>query len=270
MLFQNQSFPKLQKMSNAYTPLTDVDLHGGRGGDTFDSLTWRLVMSSSHASSELYSASLLSLSNKGALEVAGVIGTWVAAFFAIVALVGIIGPVLIWRASRTERHQALAAIGNDNHGFVSRGIHAGPSIWLLQRVRAPLLDKGPKAIDSSFALNIDTIKETASESSWVQFGVLVKTYGVDFRRGDDIEIYSARSFLPVHKLWLLCIGLVGRYGDRGDKGKLASSSRVVSLATPRIQRNGPTRARLSIDDDDSFEYINSRDRRQNETNLVRL
>ena len=189
----------------------------------------------------------------GALDVAGVIGTWVAAFIAIVALVGIIGPILIWRASRTERHRALAAVGNDNnYDFISRGIHAGPDIWLLQRVKVPLLRTAPVAIDESFVLNVDAVKESNSPATWVNLGHLVSAYGVVYARGDNLKIYHARTFLPVHKLWLLAIGLAGRYGERKDKGKFRSESRVVRTSTPggaRDSRLGVLSARESMSRD---------------------
>lgn len=73
------------------------------------------------------------------LDVAGVIGTWFAAVVAIIALVGIVAPVLIWRASRTERHKAIAAIGTDSNGFVSKGLPLWSGIRMFQRVRAPKL-----------------------------------------------------------------------------------------------------------------------------------
>ncbi len=176
----------------------------------------------------------------GALDVAGVIGTWVAAFVAIVALVGIIGPILIWRASRTERHRALAAVSNDNnYDFISRGIHAGPDIWLLQRVKVPLLHTAPVTIDESFVLNVDAVKESTSPATWVSLGHLVRAYGVVYARGDNLRIYQARTFLPVHKLWLLAIGLAGRYGERKDKGKFRSERRTA------IPARAPRRAALS-------------------------
>lgn len=174
----------------------------------------------------------------GALDVAGVIGTWVAAIIAIVALVGIIGPILIWRASRTERHRALAAVSNDNnYDFISCGIHAGPGIWLLQRVKVPLLHTAPVTIDGSFVLNVDAVKESTSPATWVNLGNLIRAYGIVYARGDNLKIYQARTFLPVHKLWLLAIGLAGRYGERKDKGKFRSESRVVRTTTPRGARD---------------------------------
>ena len=87
-----------------------------------------------------------------ALDIASVIGTWIAAFVAILALVGVIGPVLIWRASRTERNLAISAIDDDNT-FRSRGIHAGPAIWLLQRMRAPILNTAPASFEQSISLS---------------------------------------------------------------------------------------------------------------------
>lgn len=83
-------------------------------------------------------------------EVAGVIGTWVAAFFAFVALGIFVGPFLIWRASQTERHQALDLFekgGADNGGYVPKGIRVSPRIQLLRHVRVLLLKDAPQFPD---------------------------------------------------------------------------------------------------------------------------
>ena len=62
------------------------------------------------------------------LDVASLVGIWVPAIVPLVAPIGIIDPVLVWRASRTQRRQALAKAGRNNNGFLSRGIRAGPGI----------------------------------------------------------------------------------------------------------------------------------------------
>lgn len=187
-----------------------------------------------------------------ALDIAGVIGTWVAAFIAIVALVGIIGPILIWRASRTERHKALAAAANTDNEFITKGIHAGPNIWLLQRVKAPLLKTATVLIDSTFVLDPNAFKEVTVGTTWVSLGHLIKAYGVTYSRGDSLEILRDRAYLPVHKIWLLAIGLIGRYGERKDRGKFRSTKRVVRLSTPsashRVGRTGLIKDGLFIPD----------------------
>lgn len=50
------------------------------------------------------------------LDIAGVVGTWVAAGLAVIALFGVVGPILVLRASRTERHKAIIGIGPRNRG----------------------------------------------------------------------------------------------------------------------------------------------------------
>jgi hypothetical protein len=40
-------------------------------------------------------------------EIGSLVGTWVAAGVAIIALLGIVGPMLVWRASRSERNKAI-------------------------------------------------------------------------------------------------------------------------------------------------------------------
>ena len=185
----------------------------------------------------------LSLSNHisiyphmAALDIASVIGTWVAAFVAILALVGIIGPVLIWRASRTERHLAISAIDDDDNTFRSRGIHAGPRIWLFQRMRAPILNIAPASFEQSIPLSLDAVKEPISSTNWVQFGILLQAYGVRYRTGDKIQIRNNKTHLPVHRLWLLFLGLKGRYGERKDLGRLRPGTRNISFPPPPERR----------------------------------
>ena len=192
-----------------------------------------------------------------ALDIASVIGTWVAALVAILALVGIIGPVLIWRASRTERHLAISAIDDDDNTFRSRGIHAGPGIWLLQRMRAPILNITPASFEESISLNFDVVKEPISTTNWVQFGILLQAYGVRYGTGDRIEIRNRKTHLPVHKFWILFLGLKGRYCKRTDLGRLRSSLRSVVIP-PRGEHHRRFRRPgflASDDDSDNVEAV---------------
>ena len=71
--------------------------------------------------------------------IAGTVGTWVAVAIGLIALIGIVGPLLILLGSRTEKHRILSAIGNDTNGYISSGVHLGPNIYLGRRIRAPRL-----------------------------------------------------------------------------------------------------------------------------------
>ena len=190
-----------------------------------------------------------------ALDIASVTGTWVAAFVAILALVGIIGPIIIWRASRTERHLAVAAIDDDNNIFRSRGIHAGPRIWLLQRMRTPILNIAPTSFEQSMSLSLDAVKEPISTTNWVQFGILLQAYGARYRTGDGIEIRNKKAHLLVHKFWILFFGLIGRFGKRRDLGRLRLAIQGVRFSVggePRRQirrRRSLTSSDISSDDD---------------------
>ena len=90
--------------------------------------------------------------------------TWIAAIVAVVALIRIAGPVLIGRASQTQRHQALATIVSDNNGFLSCDIHAGPGIYIRQQVRAPKLRHIPIFQDEIPTLNSTIFKTSSSPS----------------------------------------------------------------------------------------------------------
>ena len=175
------------------------------------------------------------------LDVASLVGTWVAAIVALVALIGIIGPVLVWRASRTQRHQALARVGRNNNGFLSRGIRAGPGIYLLVQVNAPHFKNAPFPTHD-FSIDAAKLTYADSPSSWVNFASLLTAYNIHCERGNHLVIEGATTLLPVHRLWVLVLGLVGRYGLR--KG----SERV---RIPRIERTviSSPRSCGSISDD---------------------
>lgn len=121
----------------------------------------------------LLGSSSFTLIRMSSLDVAGVIGTWVGAGIGIVALIGIIGPLLVWRATRTERFKAIAAVGEDSHGFISHGIPIWPNIRIFRRVRVPMLKREPDFSSKKFAWDLGELPEKGSASSWVELGALL-------------------------------------------------------------------------------------------------
>ncbi|KAL2209806.1 hypothetical protein CC79DRAFT_462056 [Sarocladium strictum] len=150
------------------------------------------------------------------LDLASTIGTWVAAGIGIIALIGIIGPALIWYASTRDRQKTLSRISNDNNNYISTGFHLGPNIWLRRRVHAPMLkDLVPgDALESLSTLQREKIKAVPTEPSWVLFGSLLEAYGVKFKLGDELVIRGHKALLPIHTSFLFVVGLLGRYADR--------------------------------------------------------
>jgi hypothetical protein len=122
-------------------------------------------------------------------------GTWVGAGVGLIALFGLLGPFLIWLASRTNRHKTLNAIGQDSHGYISRGWHLGPNIHLWQRVRVPLLrNTGPtRPFSKSVNWTLDRLKDVDTKATWISFGILLEAYGIAFDRGDGLVIDKERA-----------------------------------------------------------------------------
>lgn len=157
----------------------------------------------------------------GATDITSAVGTWIGASLALIALVGVIGPFLIYRASKAERNIALDAVGNDT-GYVSAGVKVTRSIRLFRQVRAPQLRYEPTFDGNScLALNLNSLSQRArSSTSWVNFGMLVEAYNLRFERDDAIAIARNRTWLPVHRYWILTLGLAGRYSDRTENSVL--------------------------------------------------
>lgn len=109
------------------------------------------------------------------------------------------------------------------------------------QVKAPHFKNAPIPTHD-FSIDAAKLKYADSPSSWVNFTFLVAAYNIHCERGDHLVIEGATTLLPVHRLCILGLGLVGRYGLR--KG----SERV---RIPRIERKviSTPRRRGSISDD---------------------
>ncbi|KAM0425466.1 hypothetical protein ACHAPT_009255 [Fusarium lateritium] len=135
-------------------------------------------------------------------DVASTVGTWIAVVVAIVALISIIAPCLLFRAAHTERSQALNAVDDADTGYVTQRLRLTENIH-LHRVQAPLLDQPP-------------------------------TGGY----GDSLHIRRGEAWFPIHRLHILGIGLRGRYEHRKDRGESrAAGTRPQLLTEGDIKRN---------------------------------
>ena len=152
------------------------------------------------------------------------IGTWLAILLALIALVGIVGPILVLRRSRSERNQALKAIYNQKTGYVTRSFLFG-----LHGINVPYLEEPPTFHTLSRpSRNVATL-DVSSSSGWINLAALIEFYTPGLTRSNKIHIYGKCAWLPCHRFWIFAIGLRGRYDDRLDQGRsvgLPSSLRL--------------------------------------------
>jgi hypothetical protein len=133
-----------------------------------------------------------------------------------------VGPLLVWQASKTARNQALAALDSglaDSNGFVTKGVRFGRDIRLFRRVRAPDLRHTPKLHGRKPLWDLLATLPTKESAGWVQLGAALQAYKFPFDQGDCLILRDGRSVLNVSRIWLVIIGLVGRFGRRKDQGK---------------------------------------------------
>lgn len=102
----------------------------------------------------------------------------------------------------------------------------------MQQVRVPDLKHPPVPKEEPFVLNTAMFKASDSPSSWVNLSALLTAYGVQCSRGDHLSIDTMTTRLPVNRLWVLVLGIVGRHAVRTDM-----ESRGSSTETLRRQRS---------------------------------
>lgn len=149
--------------------------------------------------------------------VAGVVSTWVAVAIALVALVGIVTPILIFWHRRSDRYKALVAVDAVQTHYVEKSWKT--MFFLRMSVPAlkepPNVEKIPLRVSKYTSLPVKT-----SSTGWVNFASALEIYTLQPKlpRRKDLVIAEEQTWLPVHKLWILAFGLLGRYSYRKDHG----------------------------------------------------
>lgn len=178
------------------------------------------------------------------MELSSNIGTWVAAGLAIIALVGVVGPLLALRASASDKNRAMNAVRDQQQKYVSRGFRLTRGLRIFRTVRVPNLSPGYITNEPDTAPLVPSLRAALGRwvlkprdympwnSGWAKFSELIEAYEVrdgssnglvDLcvpRTGGSLEIVNSRTALVVNKHWVLLLGLLGRYGERADKGIL--------------------------------------------------
>ncbi|KAF1950809.1 hypothetical protein CC80DRAFT_576495 [Byssothecium circinans] len=158
------------------------------------------------------------------VTLAGTIGTWVAVCIGLVALTAVIGPFLIWAAARTERNKALHDAGDTKQPFIGSGIRfVGSDVRLFRRISAPILDQMPE--NPVLVWNTARFKGPNPEQPGF----------ITFDKGNNLVIYCGTVILPVHRVWILIIGLIGRYSTKDSRPlrRKRNKSLSISFQTPK-------------------------------------
>jgi hypothetical protein len=128
------------------------------------------------------------------LDFAGAMGTWVAVGFAVVALVRIVGPFLVWRETTSGRYKAITAVRDVDNVFISKGFLISPNIRPCRTVRVLKMDDSNIAKTPEEAWRLNCIENTRFHCGWVKLCQLIKAYNVP----GDVE--NNQTLLPVHRL----------------------------------------------------------------------
>ena len=162
-------------------------------------------------------------------NLAGVIGTWVAVSLALIALFGIVTPILLIRRARSERHIALKAIDDESNEIVHPGIKIPFLPAIGRTISVPKLDTPPRLDGQVRGRDDRPLNKKNSTTGWVMFTRTLKAYNISQPPNGILHTHRGTSWLHVHRLWILTIGLLGRYGHRPDRGRLRNAPDIERI-----------------------------------------
>lgn len=157
------------------------------------------------------------------LDLTGVIGTWVAVFLALVALLALLPAYFLYKRSRSQVAKALFKVDDPSKKFVSSVFFFG--FLLRQTVRVPDLRRppDPSILENARLENKPTahaLGPTKSNTGWIEFAhIITATFpGVKYGDSSLLNFAHEQTSLPVHSAWLIALGILHRYSMRKDCG----------------------------------------------------
>lgn len=115
-------------------------------------------------------------------ELASVIRTWTAVVLALVALFGIVTPILLLSRANSERNIALDAIDDKEHEFVRRHIKLPGHSNFGRSFNVPNLENVPALHHLSLWRNDRALERTHSTTSWIRRVSGNASFTIHFRR----------------------------------------------------------------------------------------
>lgn len=113
----------------------------------------------------------------------------------------------------------MNAIDDKEHEFVRRHIKLPGHFNFGRSSNVPNLEMVPALHHLSLRRDDRALERTYSTTSWIMFARTLNAYSIKVPLGGTLEIFYSQAWLPVHRLWILTIGLLGRYGHRIDGGR---------------------------------------------------
>ncbi|CAI6087580.1 unnamed protein product [Clonostachys chloroleuca] len=176
------------------------------------------------------------------VDLASGVGTWLAAGLAIVALLGVVAPLLAIQSSMSDKNRALNAVQDQPQKYISQGYHLWTGYRAFRRIRVPNLSPDyitnhantlsllPAHIILGHCI-LNPCDFLPWNTGWAKLSELLQAYTISVAPGTDpiplgvarggtLEVVSSRTALVVNKYWILLLGLLEQYGWRKDKGVL--------------------------------------------------
>ncbi|KAJ6186088.1 hypothetical protein N7519_007389 [Penicillium mononematosum] len=171
------------------------------------------------------------------LNLLGVVGTWVAAVIAIIALAGILPVYVLYRQSQTDRHIALNKVHDPHKTYITAGYLLLPGRRFFRSYSVPDLADPPtwsqltivaRRRCEGFGKNV-----LRSLTGWVNFVNVLQIYNIKpaVSKG-KLTFAGQEALLPVHRGWLLLLGIIDRYSDqwnRPDKGLFVGEAEEADM-----------------------------------------
>ena len=105
------------------------------------------------------------------------------------------------------------------NSFVRGGFRFSGLGRINPSVNAPNLRNPPTLGDQELVRDDSVWDKKPSATGWIMFTRTLDTYGLRYSLNGTLQIHDEHSWLTMNRLWILTIGLLGRYGYRFDRGR---------------------------------------------------
>lgn len=178
------------------------------------------------------------------LDLLGVIETWVAAGFTMIALAGIIPAYILHRESQTDYYKALSLIDNRTHEYLSKCYDFLPGKRFFRLIKVPNLREPPTIGIGTLSLKQVVIRReyelldrdrSYSLISWVNLANVLQAYSISLPRDGKLKISGTDCFLFIGAR-SFCSALWTTTAVAAIRDSLLMNSRILNRAPLALKR----------------------------------
>ena len=152
------------------------------------------------------------------------IDIWVVVFLTLIALLDVVALIFMIRQIKSERNIALNLIDDKKHEFVRKDFKLLDISKFTRFINASNFANVSRLNEQTLLRKNETLERKQSITNWIMFVRTLNAYSINVLFDDTLKIHESRSWMFVHRLWILVVDFLKRYDHVSNQERVLNAS----------------------------------------------